>query len=67
MPHKPLLTLTWPHTHSGYWLCISAGTYGVRSSRLPWSARVKDGMYWYSICATSGAPCPDWMAVRSFW
>jgi len=28
---------------------------------------VKELMNWNSTCATSGAPCPDWIAVLSFW
>ena len=43
-----------------------AGAYGVRSRRLP-SPRVKELMNWNSTWATSGAPWPAWMAVRSFW
>jgi hypothetical protein len=36
----------------------------VKQVSLP---NVKELMYWNSTWATSGAPCPDWIAVRSFW
>ena len=60
---SPLGPLTCAHVQSTNLSFSAAAPYGRRSSRL--SVMVKVGMYWNSICATSGAPVPACSAVRS--
>ncbi len=60
---SPLGPLTCAHVQSTNVSFSAAAPYGRRSSRL--SVMVKVGMYWNSICATSGAPVPACNAVRS--
>jgi hypothetical protein len=60
---SPLGPLTCAHVQSTNLSFSAAAPYGRRSSRL--SVMVKVGMYWNSICATSGAPVPACNTVRS--
>ena len=60
---SPLGPLTCAQVQSTNLSFSAAAPYGRRSSRL--SVIVKVGMYWNSICATSGAPLPAFSAVRS--
>src|SRR4051812_34649280 len=61
---SPFGPVTCDHVQSTNFDWFAAAPYGRRSTRL--SVMEKVGMYWYSICATSGAPLPALSAVRSF-
>src|SRR3954462_12536890 len=60
---SPFWPLTWAHVQSTNLPLSPSAPYGRRSTRL--LVIVKVGMYWYSICARSGAPVPELRAVRS--